>query len=202
MSTLSILEEDESEDGAKRGGVVVRSLSLTQSSLEADESEDGTADKSVAMMKSLKTLNQPVFQQFQKDCRDTRRGTRRVLQVSAPPSELPKLVRERSSALLMRVQSMREHKKLDAETRTVFRADRSTKSDDQRSGPSPAKSSPSEFSDVRGINASRPVLLGFECSQFLIGDFAEVGQTVVARMIAQQEEKDSASIGYRQRMNR
>ncbi|KAJ1470189.1 hypothetical protein T484DRAFT_1980631, partial [Baffinella frigidus] len=215
-------ERGDSASG-KRGGVVQSLKALrrswsseasAQSSLEADESEDGAAGKRGGVIQSLKALNPfskscpPVASthRFSQRTAATRAATRAVSsEGSAPPTravsfegckgstlsiELAKLVRARSSAVLERVHLMREHKKLDASTRNASR----TKSAAQRSAPSsPAKTSHTEFVDVRvSLNARRTVIIGYERIQFPMGDYEEVAQTVVDRMRAEQQEKESS----------
>jgi hypothetical protein len=104
--------------------------------------------------------------------------------------ELRNLVRARSSAVMERVHTMREQKQ---DTRNVQNALR-TKSAAQRSAASSlAKTSHTEFVDVRvPLSARCTVMMGYERTQFPIGDYEEVAQTVVDRMRAEQQEKESS----------
>ncbi|KAJ1470191.1 hypothetical protein T484DRAFT_1980632 [Baffinella frigidus] len=199
------------------------SQASTQPSLEADESEDGAAGKRGGLIQSLKALtlftkscppaaSTPRFSQrtaatravslegsasptrsFEGSASPTRPVSFESFPGSKNPRELRNLVRARSSAVLERVHTMREQKQVDASTRNVQNALR-TKSAAQRSAPSsPAKTSHTEFVDVRvPLSARRTVIMGYERIQFPMGDYEEVAQTVVDRMRAEQQEKESS----------
>ncbi|KAJ1492791.1 hypothetical protein T484DRAFT_3639491 [Baffinella frigidus] len=201
---------------AEPGFTVSRSWS---SKATKDTIEDGASCKVRERRQSQEALNQfsrswssEAFSQ--RGTAETRAETRAVSFVaSSPPSDLAVLVRERRSAVMMRVKSTREEIELDARTRNVFRTHNSfepgTAVPGRRdhgggvpSGAPDRKTSVAQRAAPGNVSAAQrtqSIMLSMVEPMHLSCPCTAVGQTVLQRMVAERAEREIASTNARRR---